>query len=262
VTVVVGTSGWHYGEWRPLFYPAGMGPARWLSFYAERFATVEVNNAFYRLPERDTFVHWRDSVPSDFVFAVKASRYLTHVKRLEDPAEPVARLMERVSGLGSRLGPILLQLPPNLPADPDRLDAALAAFKGEARLVVEPRHTSWFVDDVRAVLEHRGAALCVADGGPVETPIWHTTDWGYVRFHRGHGRPPSCYTRHEMETWSRRLAEQWDAAHDVYCYFNNDSHGCALRDASWLADACARAGRQVTRVAGLRRLPHGVRRSM
>ena len=259
VTVTIGTSGWHYAEWRPLFYPEHMGTGRWLSYYAERFAAVEVNNAFYRLPERDTFVHWRESVPPDFVFAVKASRYLTHVKRLQDPAEPVARLMERVEGLGPTLGPILLQLPPNLHADPQRLDSALAAFKGRARLAVEPRHASWFVDDVRAVLENRGAALCVADGGPVEVPLWRTADWTYVRFHRGRGRPSSCYKRHELEGWARRLADAFPARDDMFCFFNNDAHGCALRDAGWFAEACSELGRRVTAVPStrLRRVSHG-----
>jgi uncharacterized protein YecE (DUF72 family) len=248
VPVVIGTSGWHYAHWRPQFYPARMSPARWLNFYAERFAAVEVNNAFYRLPERATFERWRDSVPDDFVVSVKGSRYLTHIKRLRDPAEPVARLMERATGLGPHLGPILLQLPPNLTACPERLDTTLAAFQGAVRLAVEPRHPSWFVDDVRAVLEQRKAALCLADGGPVEMPLWRTTDWVYVRFHGGSGRPRTCYRRSELDTWTDRLTHQWSAAEDIYCFFNNDTHGCALRDARWLADACSRVGRSVSRV--------------
>ena len=211
-----------------------------MTFYAERFAAVEVNNAFYRLPERATFEHWADSVPADFVMAVKASRYLTHVRRLQDPAEPVGRLMDRVAGLGPHLGPILLQLPPTLSADPQRLDAALAAFGDSARLAVEPRHASWFVEDVRRVLERRKAALCLADGGPVETPPWRTTDWAYVRFHGGTGRPRTCYKRRELQAWTDRLTGQWTAAEDVYCFFNNDTNGCALRDG-------ALAGRLVQR---------------
>lgn len=246
--VTIGTSGWHYAHWRPRFYPDSMGPARWLAFYAERFAAVEVNNAFYRLPERSTFEKWAEVVPDDFVVAVKASRYLTHVLRLQDPSEPVSRLMERASALGDHLGPVLLQLPPTLRVDAARLDAALAAFPASTRVAVEPRHESWFVGDVRRVLETRGAALCLADGGPVETPPWRTADWGYVRFHGGAGRPRSCYRKRDIEAWAGRLASQWREAEDVYCFFNNDTNGCALRDARWLAGACERRGRRSTRV--------------
>ena len=211
---------------------------------------MELNNAFYRLPERATFEHWRDVTPPDFVVAVKASRYLTHVRRLQDPAEPVARLMERASGLGSRLGPILLQLPPTMKADPERLDGVLATFGRAVRVAVEPRHPSWFVDEVRSVLKSRRAALCVADGGTVTTPepFWHTADWAYVRFHHGTSRPRSCYKRRELEGWAHRLTAQWRDEDDMFCFFNNDTNGCALRDARWFAAACADLGRTVTRV--------------
>lgn len=246
--VVIGTSGWHYEDWRPRFYPAGMGPARWLGLYAERFAVVEANSTFYRLPEESTFEHWRDSVPDDFVFALKASRYLTHVRRLQDPSEPVARLMGRAGVLGSHLGPVLLQLPPTLEADPDRLDATLAAFGGRVRVAVEPRHASWFVDDVRAVLTERAAALCVADGGPVDMPAWRTTDWTYLRFHGGTGRPRSCYKRQELADLAAHLLDEGDPTEDAYCFFNNDTLGCALRDGRVFADLAERLGREVTRV--------------
>lgn len=246
--VLVGTSGWHFADWGRSFYPDRLPSARWLAFYAEKFAAVELNNAFYRLPEQSMFERWRDAVPEDFVFAVKASRYLTHVRRLQDPVEPVKRLLERAGGLGPHLGPVLLQLPPTLKIESRRLDATLAAFEGSVRVAVEPRHSSWFVDEVRAVLEHRKAALCVADGGPVETPIWRTVDWGYVRFHGGSGRPRTCYKRQQIDALSQRVLKLWHAEEDVYCFFNNDAHGCALRDARWLAEACTEAGRPVSRV--------------
>lgn len=246
--VLIGTSGWHYDDWRRAFYPDRLASVQWLPFYAEKFATVELNNAFYRLPERATFERWRDMTPDDFVFAVKASRYLTHVRRLQDPTEPVGRLLERARGLGPQLGPILLQLPPTLKVEPGRLDDTLAAFGPSVRVAVEPRHASWFVEEVRAVLEQRGAALCIADGGPVETPRWHTVDWGYVRFHGGTARPRTCYKRRQIEVLSQQLLREWTADEVVYCFFNNDAHGCALRDARWFADACSRAGRPVTRV--------------
>jgi uncharacterized protein YecE (DUF72 family) len=248
VTVFVGTSGWHYRHWRPRFYPPKLGTPKWLRFYSERFATVEVNNAFYRLPEKKVFEKWREETPEDFVVAVKVSRYITHVLRLRDSAEPVARLMERASALGPRLGPILLQLPPNLRCDPAGLDATLAAFGSGVRVAVEARHPSWFHDEVRQVLERHGDALCLADGGPVDVPRWRTSDWSYVRFHHGRSRPASCYTRSALEAWARDLSSMWKRSEDVYCYFNNDTNGCALRDARWFAAACTRYGMPATRV--------------
>jgi uncharacterized protein YecE (DUF72 family) len=248
VTVAIGTSGWHYRHWKGCFYPERLPSSGWLGYYSGRFATVEVNNAFYRLPERSTFESWRSTVPDGFVVAVKASRYITHVKRLRDPVEPVGRLVQRVAGLGDRMGPILLQLPPNLAVDVSSLDATLAAFDRKVRLAVEVRHSSWLVEEVRSVLESRGAALCMADGGPLDVPVWRTADFGYIRFHHGAGSPESCYTRSALDTWAKRLAERWSAGEDIYCYFNNDGHCCALRDARWLALAVARHGLEPTRV--------------
>ena len=255
MTVIIGTSGWHYQDWRGGFYPGGLPTRSWLAHYAERFATVEVNNAFYRLPSEGTFAAWAGSTPADFIVAVKASRYLTHIKRLRDPAEPVQRLLGRAGELGGRLGPILLQRPPNMKKDAPLLDEALQAFPPGVRVAVEVRHSSWFNDEVRSVLEAHGAAWCLADGGPVDIPRWRTADWLYVRFHRGTGKPSSCYTRSPLETWARRLAQLCDAGTDAFCYFNNDPHGCALRDARRFASAVRRAGMDATRVPSTRETP-------
>ncbi len=253
--VLIGTSGWQYRDWKGLFYPRSLPQNGWLGHYAERFVTVELNNSFYRLPPAETFAHWRQATPDGFVLAVKASRYLTHVKRLKDPEEPVERLMSRASELGDRLGPVLLQLPPNLPADAGALDRTLRCFPPGVRVAVEVRHDSWCRDEVRAVLERRGAAWCMADGGPVRLPRWRTTDWSYVRFHRGGGDPPSCYTRSPLETWARHLSGIYDSSCDIYCYFNNDANGCAVRDARRFAAAVGRAGLEATRVPGWRETP-------
>lgn len=163
MTLFVGTSGWQYQDWRGVFYPEGCPTRLWLEEYAAGFATVEINNAFYRLPTRENFEAWRDRVPRDFVVAVKASRYLTHIKRLRDPEEPVHRLMSHAQGLGDRLGPILLQLPPTLRADADLLNTCLGCFPSGTRIAVEPRHDSWWAPEIREVLESHGAALCWAD---------------------------------------------------------------------------------------------------
>ncbi|EFL42181.1 MULTISPECIES: DUF72 domain-containing protein [Streptomyces] len=236
MTLFVGTSGWQYKDWRGVLYPAGLPVRLWLEEYAARFATVEINNAFYRLPSRETFESWRERTPPGFVVAVKASRYLTHVKRLREPEEPVERLMSRAAGLGDRLGPVLLQLPPTLQADPALLHACLRRFPESVRVAVEPRHPSWWTPEVRAVLESRGAALCWADvlGRPA-TPLWRTADWGYVRFHQGRAHPWPHYGRQSLRTWLHRVTTAWPPEADVHAYFNNDQNAAAVTDAALFA---------------------------
>ncbi len=232
MTLHVGTSGWQYRDWRGVLYEDGVPQRAWLARYAREFGTVEVNNAFYRLPERSIFTRWRDETPAGFVMAVKVSRYLTHVRRLRDPREPVGRLVDRAAGLDDRLGPFLLQLPPTLRADPGLLDAALGAFPASARVAVEPRHESWWTPEVRAVLEARGAALCWADRhGRSLTPLWATAAWGYVRLHEGVARPRPSYGRAALWSWHDRIAGAWPEDADVFVYFNNDPGGAAVRNA-------------------------------
>ncbi|MGP4109512.1 DUF72 domain-containing protein [Streptomyces sp. 4N509B] len=252
MTVLVGTSGWQYRDWRGVLYQGDEPQRRWLTEYARHFATVENNNAFYRLPETDTFAAWREQLPDDFVMAVKASRYLTHMKRLHDPEEPVHRLMDRADGLRDRLGPVLLQLPANHRADPDALDACLRCFPSSVRVAVELRHASWWEEaehETRGVLERRDAALCWADRGsrPV-TPLWRTADWGYVRFHGGRARPEPRYGRQALRTWAERVADTWpEEKAEVFAYFNNDTGGAAVEDAVTFARAADALGRTVSR---------------
>jgi uncharacterized protein YecE (DUF72 family) len=235
--ILVGTSGWQYRDWRERFYPAGTPQRLWLEHYAANFATVEVNNAFYHLPERDTFAKWRDRTPDDFCVAVKMSRYLTHIKRLKEPAEPVHRFLERAQALGDKLGPVLLQLPPSLSIDLDALDGTLARFPREVRVAVEPRHASWWTDETRDLLAKHGAALCWADRkGRAVTPLWRTADWGYLRMHEGRAQPRPRYGAAALRTWLGRIEE----FETVYVYFNNDPGGAAVAHATALA-AQARA---------------------
>ncbi|GGS92135.1 DUF72 domain-containing protein [Nonomuraea spiralis] len=227
---LVGTSGWQYKDWRGVLYPDGVPQRLWLETYAAEFPTVESNNAFYRLPTPETFAAWRERTPAGFVMAVKASRYLTHIKRLAAPEEPVARLMAAAGELKEKLGPILLQLPPTLRADPARLDRCLGCFPDGVRVAVEPRHDSWWTGEVREVLLARRAALCWTDrlGRPL-TPLWRTADWGYVRLHEGLAAPRPSYGDAALRSWARRVREAgW---HDVHVYFNNDQGGAAVRDA-------------------------------
>jgi len=262
--VFVGTSGWQYRDWRGVLYPAGVPQRRWLEHYAAHFATVENNNTFYRLPARETFADWHDKTPGGFVMAVKASRFLTHVKRLRDPAEPVARLLGAAAGLGDRLGPLLVQLPPNLAADPPRLDACLHEFGkysvsgGSAipglhtpvRVAVEPRHESWWTAEVWQVLTRHHAALAWTDrlGHPL-TPLWNTADWGYLRFHEGAAHPSPRYGERALRSWADRVTQTWPEDADVYVYFNNDPGGAAVYDAAAFAAHVRRAGRAATRTA-------------
>jgi uncharacterized protein YecE (DUF72 family) len=248
VMVHIGTSGWQYRDWRGTFYPKGVPQRDWLRHYAARFATVELNNSFYRLPERSSFERWREVTPDDFVVAVKMSRFLTHVRRLRDPGPPVELFLERARGLGDKLGPVLLQLPPQLQADPERLADTLDRFPDDVRVAVEPRHDSWFDDRVRALLEDRRAALCLADSPRRRTPAWRTADWGFVRFHEGRAAPHPCYGDRALTTWVERIASLWSPGADVYCYFNNDTRACAVRDAVTFAGLATRAGLRPTRV--------------
>lgn len=230
--LIIGTSGWQYDEWRGDFYPRELPKRAWLEYYAERFPTLESNNAFYRLPERKTFSEWRDRTPDGFVFAVKVSRYLTHIKRLRDPTEPVARFLDRAAGLGPKLGPVLLQLPPTLQADPDLLATTLRQFPSTVDVAVEPRHKSWWTAEIRAVLEHHHAALCWADrdSRPV-TPLWRTTGFGYLRLHHGASLTWSRYGHTALHSWLTRLTTTFTANEPVYVYFNNDPAGAAIQDA-------------------------------
>lgn len=248
MAMMVGTSGWQYADWREVLYPEGVGQRRWLELYAGSFATVELNAAFYRPLPRSTFEGWRDRTPGDFVMAVKASRTITHYRRLRDPRDPVERMIDAARGLGDRLGPILLQLPPTLTAAPDLLDAVLALIPADLRVAVEPRHESWWTDQVRAVLANHNAALCWADRlGRAVTPLWRTADWAYVRFHEGAGEPPPRYPEGVLAEWLRRIDRTWDADRDVYVYFNNDAGGAAVRDAIRFAELARSAARPVTR---------------
>ncbi len=246
--VLIGTSGWQYADWRGRFYPAGFAQANWLEYYASRFGTVEVNSAFYRLPAPETFERWKTSTPEDFKFGVKASRYLTHVRRLREPAPAVERLVSAAAHLGSKLGPILLQLPANFRCDLDALRATLEAFPRGVRVAFEPRHSSWYVEEVATLLAEYDAALCLTDTPRGRAPVWRTTGWGYVRFHAGRASPSPCYGRTALRSWAERLAELWTNGDDCYAYFNNDQGGCAVRDAHRFALATSKVGLTPTRV--------------
>jgi uncharacterized protein YecE (DUF72 family) len=225
----VGCSGWSYEHWRGRLYPERGSTAGWLERYAEVFDTVEVNASFYRLPTRAAVERWAGATPEGFCFAVKASRYLTHVRRLRDLPDGIRRLEERIEPLLSsgKLGPTLWQLPATFRRDDERLEAALASLP-PGRHAFEFRHPSWFVDATYDRLRARGAALVVADRAPAEPTPWiETASWTYLRFHRGRRRNGG-YSRAQLEAWAERIAA---TPGDVYAYFNNDWEGLAVEDA-------------------------------
>jgi uncharacterized protein YecE (DUF72 family) len=257
MTVWIGTSGWQYDDWRGPVYPREIAQRAWLESYAARFATVESNAAFYHLPERRVFEAWAERTPDDFVMAVKVSRYLTHIKRLAEPEEPVRRFLDRARGLGSKLGPALIQLPPQFGCDRERLARTLDQFPPDVRVAVEFRHRSWFTDEIRQLLVDHGAAYCLADRRGVLGPVWRTTDWTYLRFHGGRARPRPAYGDAALATWARRLAADWSSDEDVYVYFNNDHRAAAPRDAARFAGQVRRLGLTPSRVPSVRSLQYG-----
>jgi uncharacterized protein YecE (DUF72 family) len=240
--VRIGTSGWQYREWRGTFYGESVPTSRRLETYAEQFVTVEANGTFYRLPEQRTFEQWRSRTPPTFEFSVKASRFLTHVRRLREPQQPVDLLLERAKELGAKLGPILMQLPPTLRCDLARLDEALAAFPSTVKVAVEFRHESWLQDATADLLRSHRVATCLADRRGVLEPQWRTSDWGYVRLHEGRAKPSPRYGAVALRSWAERIREMYGPDAIVYAYFNNDAHGCAPRNAREFAMACRDVG--------------------
>jgi uncharacterized protein YecE (DUF72 family) len=233
----VGCSGWVYPHWRERLYPKGLPQRRWLSCYAAHFDTVEVNSTFYRLASPSAAEAWLEQSPDGFIFAVKASRYLTHVKRLAMLDTGIKRFYERLGPLTrtEKFGPVLWQLPENFHRDDERLSGALKALP-PGRHAFEFRHPSWFTDEVYALLSEHRVALVIGDDPtrPFQS-LERTTQWTYIRFHRGNRGRGGNYSRAEIETWARRIA-QWRRQTEVYAYFNNDWEGYALRNAELLKE--------------------------
>ena len=230
--VHIGCSGWNYKDWRERFYPKGLPARRWLEHYADHFDTVEVNNTFYRLPTLSAVEGWAEQSPPRFVFTVKASRYLTHIKRLTDLDRGVERYYERIQPLidAKKLGPVLWQLPGNFQRDDDKLRNALKALP-KGRHCFEFRHPSWFVDEVYELLRKKRVALVIGDHP--ERPFQSyemTANWTLVRFHYGHRGRDGNYSARELEEWAKRIGA-WREHTEVFAYFNNDWSAYAVRNA-------------------------------
>jgi uncharacterized protein YecE (DUF72 family) len=229
--IVIGTSGWYYDHWIGPFYPEGMRPEAFLPYYAERFAAAEINNTFYQLPHRETLESWRDATPREFAFACKASRYITHMKKLKDPRDSIRRFMAVTEALGDKLGPILFQLPPRWHVDVGRLADFLDALPAGRRYAFELRDESWFCDAVYEALKRHGAAFCVYDLDGRRSPVRSTADFVYVRLHGPRERYRGRYDGRTLFGWARRFRHWRDEGLDVYCFFDNDENGYAPRDA-------------------------------
>jgi uncharacterized protein YecE (DUF72 family) len=237
----VGCSGWNYAHWRGgVFYPPRLASRHWLHFYGRHFDTVEVNATFYRLPKRSTVERWVDQTPPGFLMAVKASRYLTHVKRLSGLREGTEVLLERLGPLvdSPKLGPVLWQLPPTMRRDDDRLAQALAVLPSNLRHAFEFRHESWFAEETYRLLREHGVALVIADraGAPGLRREELTADFTYVRFHAGSHGGNGNYSHAELGAWKRRV-ERWARTAEVFAYFNNDWAGFAVENALYLKRA-------------------------
>lgn len=231
----VGTSGWHYEHWRGRFYPDELSKPGWLEFYARSFATVELNNSFYHLPSEKAFAHWRDSTPETFAFAVKVSRFITHVKRLRNAEEPLTNFLSRAKLLADKLGPLLYQLPPSLRRNDWLLQSFLSTLPGDLSHVFEFRHESWLVQEVFDLLRRHNVGFCIFDMPGLTTPLEVTADFAYVRFHGSTWMYGGCYSDEELGDWAHRITKLAQNVKAVYVYFNNDAEGFAVRNAQTLA---------------------------
>jgi uncharacterized protein YecE (DUF72 family) len=227
----IGTSGYVYSHWREIFYPAGMPQKNWFARFAEVFDTVELNNSFYRLPSAEAFKSWHDRAPAGFLFAVKFSRYGSHVMRLKNSRDTIRRFHENAAELKDHLGPVLVQLPPRWKANPERLDEFLSAVPKRERWTVEFRDPSWLSDEVYDILRRHKVALCIHDKIP-DHPREITTNWIYIRFHGG--VRDGNYSDEELKRYAREIERYLKSGLDVYAYFNNDWHGYAINNALML----------------------------
>ncbi len=235
-TFFIGTSGWHYEHWKGPFYPKNLAAKKYLDYYLAFFSTVEINRTFYSLPEKRVFTEYAKRVPASFVFSVKASRFITHVKRLKNPKLPLRRLFSRIDGLGSHLGPILFQLPPNWRRNLERLEAFLKVLPQGHRYVFEFRDPSWLTEETYALLEQYGAGFCIYDLAHAITPSIATADFVYVRLHGPEEAYAGSYSLQALKKWARFFRQMAKRGKDVYCYFDNDEAGYAPKNAKTLKE--------------------------
>ena len=227
----IGTSGWHYEHWREGFYPRDLPKSKWLEFYARTFDTVELNNSFYRLPTEKAFANWRDSTPQSFAFAVKVSRFITHIKKLRDVEAPLHTLLDRAALLEEKRGPLLYQLPPTMHRNDSLLESFLSLLPGDVSHVFEFRDESWLDNEVFDLLRRHNIGFCIFDMPRFTTPLEVTADFAYVRFHGSTSMYGGCYSDEELSDWAQRIAALTHNVQEAYIYFNNDIEGFAVSNA-------------------------------
>ena len=227
----IGTSGWNYKHWRGPFYPEDLPATKWRAFYMERFHTVEINNTFYQLPGKETFAKWYNDAAPEFIYAVKASRYITHMKKLKNPEKPLANFLDHAGQLGEKLGPVLFQLPPRWKCNPERLSAFLAALPEGHRYAFEFRDSSWWDDKIYELLRDANAAFCGFDLEGLQSPVELTADFAYIRLHGPEAAYQGRYKDETLSRWAERFQEWIENGVAIYCYFDNDENGYAPNDA-------------------------------
>lgn len=240
----IGTSGWHYQHWRGPFYPEGCSAAKMLDHYVRQFDTVEINNSFYKLPNPETFSCWRQQTPKDFCFAVKASRFITHNKKLKDPENALQNFLPRAELLGEKLGPVLFQLPPKWNVNVERLDSFLSTLPHgkNRRYAFEFRNPTWLVPEVYDVLRRHNAAFCIFDLAGFETPLKITADWTYIRLHGPGGKYQGSYSASQLREWAARITAWTRKLRAIYLYFDNDQAAYAAQNALELKRLTSEAG--------------------
>jgi uncharacterized protein YecE (DUF72 family) len=227
----IGTSGWHYKHWKGPFYSPDLPASKMLDSYLQHFDTVEINNTFYRLPSETALAAWRDSTPANFRFAVKGSRYLTHMKKLADPEAGLEKFLSCATILGPKLGPILFQLPPFLDSKPERLDAFLGALPPSLRCAFEFRHPGWHSPEIYQLLRRYNAAFCIFDIDGFQSPVEVTADFAYIRLHGPGGRYQGSYSGASLDRWAEQIRAWRKRLQAVYVYFDNDQAGYAPQNA-------------------------------
>ncbi len=227
----IGTSGWNYKHWRGTFYKKELKQKDWLKYYSGQLSTVEINNSFYNLPEKETLKEWKETVPAGFIFAIKASRYITHMKKLNEPVDALKRFFDRITALDNKLGPVLFQLPPKWKINTERLSAFLKLLSRDFRYVFEFRDDTWWDEAVYQLLAGHNAAFCIYELDGRLTPKKNTADFAYVRLHGPEGPYLGKYDNQTLSGWAGSFTAFLNNCNQVYCYFDNDQEGFAAENA-------------------------------
>jgi len=229
--VHIGTSGWHYKQWIGPFYPEKLPKKDMLKYYVQFFSTTEINNSFYKLPDKNTFQNWAEQVPENFTFSVKASRYITHMKKLKNSRESLNRFMEGIKPIGNHLGPILFQLPPRWRCNPQRLSSFLEGLPPGNQYVFEFRDPSWWNETIYNLLKDHGAAFCIFELAGELSPLLTTSDFVYIRLHGPGDAYQGSYSETDLRDWAAKIKQWYNKGKTVYLYFDNDQAGFAAKNA-------------------------------